>query len=78
MSDRIENSSFHLENSLIPLFIFSQIPAFSVSVFMHFALSHFENPRNLADFQQKRHNRTPEGGHWKPYGEFVNKSKLGP
>ena len=78
MSDRIENPSFHLENSLIPLFIFSQIPAFSVSVFMHFALSHFENPRNLADFQQKRHNRPPEGGHWKHNTTSSEKSQIGP
>ena len=50
MSDRIENPSFHLKNSLISLFIFSQIFCFPPFEFMHFALNHFKNQQNSAAF----------------------------
>ena len=43
MADRIENPSFHLENSLIPLFVFSQIFRFFHSAFMQYALNHFKS-----------------------------------
>ena len=43
MADRIENPSFHLENSSIPLFVFSQIFLFYLSGFMQYALNRFKN-----------------------------------
>ena len=78
MSDRIENPSFHLKNSLISLFIFSQIFCFLPFEFMHFALSYFENPRSLANFQQKCPDRAPEGGHWQHNTTSSEKSQIGP
>ena len=43
MADRIENPSFHLENSLISLFIFSQISSAFLFAFMQFALNRFKS-----------------------------------
>jgi len=45
MADRIENPSFHLENSLISLFVFSQISRFSFSLFMHSVVNPFKKQR---------------------------------